>query len=734
MKYILLFTFVVSFIGVYAQPAAPTNQTEHRIEGVFTVFEYEITDGSATASGICWNTTGNPSISDNNIERSISGTGVYQDSVTGLTTNTPYYWRAYSRNAGGISYTGQGSFTTQLNAQPGSQPSGLSISIVDSTEVTLSFSTPSFYVAGQIVTGDTPASDELVDETDPALSFDYYTSSSSISIDGLTPNTTYSVSLVYYNATSLTSADCNLNQDNPATITFRVGGVPRTQATNIVTEWASSSSITISCTAGDGDRRLIYMNDEDSFTNPTQETTVNARTSWRNRGQQCVYNGTGTSVTVTGTDDATTYYYRVYEFNNEDLPYYNTNTSTNNPGTYIGKVVWDGSEGTSWTTTGNWKNDNPPGTTSEVIIPDVTNDPVISSSTSVGSVAIQDGGNITVNTGVTLSLSGDLTIKGASGSSGIVCNGTGSVSVSGTSSYERFIDTDGWHLLSTPNSNSSISQLAGIYVNSYNEATADWNNLTGSSSLSVMEGYSVRYGSAGQTVTFTGAFNNETQSTTVTNADPADGTETYGWNLVGNPYPSSIDWDASSGWTRSGINGTVYVYDASASNYVTFNHSTETGPFWIPPTQGFYVYSTVSSTSLQMTNAVRGISSTAYYKKDAEFPIIKLRVDNSIKEDISKIIFHPEATESFDSYFDGYKLFGWSEDLPQVYTISEDEKSLSINTINSQLLSFDDAIVLKLGYTSQIETTLLLTIDEIEGLDDDIQIGLYDKDLKKGST
>jgi hypothetical protein len=31
-----------------------------------------------------------------------------------------------------------------------------------------------------------------------------------------------------------------------------------------------------------------------------------------------------------------------------------------------------------------------------------------------------------------------------------------------------------------------------------------------------------------------------------------------GWNLVGNPYPSNIDWNAS-GWTRTAVSGTFYL-------------------------------------------------------------------------------------------------------------------------------------------------------------------------------
>ncbi len=34
-----------------------------------------------------------------------------------------------------------------------------------------------------------------------------------------------------------------------------------------------------------------------------------------------------------------------------------------------------------------------------------------------------------------------------------------------------------------------------------------------------------------------------------------------GWNLVGNPYASSIDWLAASGWTKTNINDAIYMRD-----------------------------------------------------------------------------------------------------------------------------------------------------------------------------
>lgn len=65
-----------------------------------------------TASGFCWNTSQNPTVTDNKTTDGTLNTESYISHITGLTNNTTYYIRAYVTNSAGTTYGDQLDFTT----------------------------------------------------------------------------------------------------------------------------------------------------------------------------------------------------------------------------------------------------------------------------------------------------------------------------------------------------------------------------------------------------------------------------------------------------------------------------------------------------------------------------------------------------------------------------------------------------------------------------------------------
>ena len=70
-------------------------------------------DGGAmvTTRGVCWSTSQNPTVSGSHTTNG-NGTGSFTSNITGLSTNTMYYVRAYATNSVGTAYGEQRSFTT----------------------------------------------------------------------------------------------------------------------------------------------------------------------------------------------------------------------------------------------------------------------------------------------------------------------------------------------------------------------------------------------------------------------------------------------------------------------------------------------------------------------------------------------------------------------------------------------------------------------------------------------
>ena len=96
---------------------------------------------------------------------------------------------------------------------------------------------------------------------------------------------------------------------------------PTAQATSAVFGTETSTSLKLesfTAPAGGADGYVIYVNDTNSFTAPTDGDEPTADLSWNGSGQQPVYFGTSVSpnITVTDLNPGTTYYYKVYAYKN----------------------------------------------------------------------------------------------------------------------------------------------------------------------------------------------------------------------------------------------------------------------------------------------------------------------------------------------------------------------------------------------------------------------------------
>lgn len=322
-------------------------------------------------------------------------------------------------------------------------------------------------------------------------------------------------------------------------------------------------------------------------------------------------------------------------------------------------TTWTGTVTTAWITEENWSGRDTPTMYYNITIPDVTNDPIIATDASANC------NNLTINSGATL------TIKSTESGTGSLIT-TGTITNNGTVNVERYVSESVWHLISVPNNVTTANTFAGNYLQTWDETTAAWDDITElTTELNPVQGYGFWGTTKATTYTFTGTPNTGAQTATVTLSnnfpDPEEGND--GANLLGNPYPSSIDWSGlDDTW------GAVYYYNGTA--YVSWNDGSGDGSQYVPPMQGFFIVTAAAGT-FELTNTNRAHSSQAYYKS-AKSNSIVLETKSKDYSDKLYISFDGAATAGFDLKYDAYKFQSGTEGLSELYSITG-EKILSID-------------------------------------------------------
>jgi|GEM_PF-1808748 len=79
---------------------------------------YSLGDPAPTQHGVCWNTTGNPTLADNFTEEGAPTTGSFTTEISGLSLNEVYYVRAYATNSNETVYGNEVSFAMTSAVAP----------------------------------------------------------------------------------------------------------------------------------------------------------------------------------------------------------------------------------------------------------------------------------------------------------------------------------------------------------------------------------------------------------------------------------------------------------------------------------------------------------------------------------------------------------------------------------------------------------------------------------------
>ncbi len=199
--YALVFDDII--LNNFTTPSTVTTQAVSSIATTTATGNGNITalgSTNPTAHGVCWNTTGTPTISDSKVDNgAASATGAFTSAMTSLLPNTTYYVRAYATNTAGTSYGTQVNFTTDPLAPTVTTQAVSSISTTTATGngniTVLGVPNPTAHGVCWNTTGTPTTADNATDEG-AASATGAFTSA----MTSLLPNTTYYVRAYATNA------------------------------------------------------------------------------------------------------------------------------------------------------------------------------------------------------------------------------------------------------------------------------------------------------------------------------------------------------------------------------------------------------------------------------------------------------------------------------------------------------------------------------------------------------
>jgi hypothetical protein len=404
--------------------------------------------------------------------------------------------------------------------------------------------------------------------------------------------------------------------------------------------------------------------------------------------------------------------------------------------------VWTGNTSTSWIAASNWSTGAVPDLSSNVTIPGGRPfQPTISTVQSMKTLTIDAGATLTVNTGINLTVtdairnSGTMTIANDSNLlQGEAFNNSGNIIINRNGGALSRLDYTLW---SSPvnNSNQFLTtfspETSPTRFYTYNQFTNLYNAIASPSTtvFAPATGYLIRMPNnavtAPATQTFNGVFTGVPNNGVIRKTLANRGT-IYGYNLIGNPYPSTLDANQFIERNTSRIESTLYFWrkknGVAGSAYATWNLTGSVGTGvasgnsaipngTIQVGQGFFVKAkNTSNLFVDFENNMRlGTSSTQFFKtKKEEKDRFWLNLTTTSGVFSQTLIgYIPEATFGVDD-FDGRYI----NDSPIAITSKINDEEYIIQGRPA----FDSSDTVALNFKTDVAGEYTIALDHSEGV------------------
>lgn len=413
---------------------------------------------------------------------------------------------------------------------------------------------------------------------------------------------------------------------------------------------------------------------------------------------------------------------------------------------------WTGAVSNDYSNAANWSAGAvPQGATPEIVVAGNAANPLVLSGT-------QTFGDITVNPGARLTLDSE---NITASSINIISNGTGmgtvldntnlttrNASVKVQLTGKTGVSTsDNWWYITTPVTGATSAVFKNDVSNQfgyYDEATATYPQITTTTSeLNKGNGYLVKLGGANAYYDLAGTLNNGDVTLNLTRTGTTNAKR--GFNLIGNPYPSYINWNTLLGsrtdirpniWYRSRTAGGQMAFDTwnglagtgAGKNGAVSQHIPPMQAFWVKVdsdgTMGDPVQNTVQ---LTFSNTVRShrpsgnaTSSLLRAPQQNELQLIRLQVSNGTNRDETILMASELASNGTDRY-DAEKMQNNNTEIPEI-AIWMNNTETAINAVNQFPLNTEIPLIFRPGKDGSFS----LSATEIKTAEENIDIILTD--------
>ncbi len=400
----------------------------------------------------------------------------------------------------------------------------------------------------------------------------------------------------------------------------------------------------------------------------------------------------------------------------------------------------------NWSNAGNWDNGVPTNTTNAIISSGTV---TIDGDYECADLTINSGAVLSITAGQVLIVTGTLTNN--SGTSGLILKSD----ISGTAqlvnntagveaTVEQYIVKNKWHYVGLPVYTSTGTDPANYTNDTYTNYVVDagtmfpncyvawsdersaedgkatgWYFLSQGDALHVLQGYAIKQVlDQDITLSFSGTLNTGTVSV---NWD----SEFYGYNLICNPYPTTINWDAPGGKNLTHTNNAFYVWDDDLGVYRSYVDGVGTNgqTSYIAPNQGFFIQVYQVYANMSLTDLAKVSNKTGFSKPIKLDPQIILAItDDNEKYDEFILRENIDATVNFDSKYDATKMVSKEAKVPLLYS-SQNGIDYSICSI----AKFDQNLIIPLNILVKSTGKQTLVLKGLKGINESLSVFLFDE-------